>query len=223
VDGAQVHGIQAGPEHAERRSHAGRVTVRHQKIDSTENSALDLRSGASMQALLDDLVDFNRMNLGLGLDVIPTDIDLEETFANELEQLQGAHPNRQIELTVSGDVRGRWDGPRLQQLLRNLVVNAISHGAQDSPVRVALRGAETEVTLEVVNSGPPIEAAVLSQMFEPLRRGGPQRKRYGSGGLGLGLFIVREIAKGHGGEVEVRSDGGETAFAVRLPRERPEV
>lgn len=178
-----------------------------------------IRSGASMQALLDDLVDFNRLNLGLGVNVVPSEIDLAEPVADELEQLQGAYPDRLIELTVSGDVRGRWDGRRLQQLLRNLVVNAIGHGAPDSPVRVALRGAEAEVTLEVMNSGPPIDAAVLSQMFEPLRRGVAQGKRDSRSGLGLGLFIVREIARGHGGEVAVRSDGGETAFVVHLPRE----
>ncbi|HUF49367.1 MAG TPA: sensor histidine kinase [Longimicrobiales bacterium] len=179
-----------------------------------------IRSGASMQALLDDLTDFNRLNLGLGLNVVAADVDLAGPVADELEQLQGAHPNRVIELSVSGDVRGRWDGHRVQQLLRNLVVNAIGHGAPDSPVRVALRGADAEVTLEVMNSGPPIDAAVLSQMFEPLRRGVPQEDKESRGGLGLGLFIVRAIANGHGGEVAVRSDGGEIAFAVRLPRQR---
>lgn len=176
-----------------------------------------IRSGASMQALLDDLMDFNRLNLGLGLNVVPSDVDLAESVANELEQLQGAHPHRRIELTVSGDVRGRWDANRVQQLLRNLVVNAIGHGAPDSPVRVALHGGEAEVTLEVINYGPPIDAVVEREMFNPLRRGDSR------GGLGLGLFIVREIANGHGGDVAVRSDGGETTFAVRLPRERPDV
>lgn len=179
-----------------------------------------IRSGASMRALLDDLVDFNRMNLGLGLNVVPSDIDLAESVGDELEQLQGAHPDRRIELTVSGDVWGRWDGHRLQQLLRNLVVNAIRHGAPDSPVRVALRGTETEVTLDVVNSGPPIDPAALTRMFEPLRRVVTPREKHSPDGLGLGLFIVSQITRGHGGEVAARSEGGETTFTVRLPRQR---
>lgn len=178
-----------------------------------------IRSGASLQALLDELVDFNRVNLGVGLNVVPSDVDLAEPVADELEQIRGAHPGRPIELTVSGDVRGRWDDRRLQQLLRNLVVNAIEHGAEHSPIRVALRGADTEVTLEVWNCGPEIDTAASNDLFEPLSRGAEQGGRGSWDGLGLGLFIVREIARGHGGEVSVRSESGETTFTVRLPRE----
>jgi signal transduction histidine kinase len=179
-----------------------------------------VRSGASMQALLDDLVDFNRTELGLGLKVVPSDVDLAAVVADELEQTRGAHPDRRIELAVTGDVRGRWDGLRLQQVLRNLVSNAIKYGAPDTPVRVAVRGGEADVRLEVTNTGPAIEPAALGQIFEPLKRVAARGGRDDRGGLGLGLFIVREVARAHGGEVQVRSDGGETAFAVRLPRHR---
>jgi signal transduction histidine kinase len=178
-----------------------------------------IRSGASMHALLDDLVDFNRTKLGLGLKVVPSDIDLASVVADEVEQLRGAHPNRRIELAATGDTRGRWDGARLQQLLRNLVSNAIMYGSPNTPVRVALRGEEAGVRLEVTNSGPTIDPSALSQIFDPLKRGSAQCDSHDArGGLGLGLFIVREIAEAHGGEVEVRSDGGETTLAVRLPR-----
>jgi len=177
-----------------------------------------IRSGASMQALLDDLVDFNRTKLGLGLEISPSDIDLASVVADEVEQLRGAHPNRRIELAATGDTRGRWDGARLQQLLRNLVSNAIKYGSPNSPVRVALRGEEADVRLEVTNSGPPIDPSVLSKIFDPLERGSAPSGGHGTrDGLGLGLFIVREIALAHGGAVEVRSDG-ETTFALRLPR-----
>lgn len=180
-----------------------------------------IRSGASMQALLDDLVDFNRMNLGLGLRIAPLPIDLAEPVSHEIEQLQGAHPDRRIELEVSGDVRGRWDGRRVQQLLRNLVVNAIKHGAEDGPVHVALRGADDEVVLEVVNDGPALDESLLDRVFEPVRRT-MQRGDDADEGLGLGLFIVQEITRAHGGEVALRSEGGKVAFSVRLPREVPE-
>jgi signal transduction histidine kinase len=178
-----------------------------------------IRSGAAMQALLDDLVDFNRTKLGLGLNVEPSDIDLAAVVADELEQLRGAYPNRQIELTVAGDNRGRWDGARLQQLVRNLVSNAIRYGFPDTLIRVMLSGNKAAVRLEVTNSGPTIDASALSKIFEPLKRGSAQGDKHDAqGGLGLGLFIVREIAEAHGGEVEVRSGGGETTFAVCLPR-----
>ena len=178
-----------------------------------------IRSGASMQTLLDDLVDFNRTKLGLGLKVVPSDIDLAAVVTDELEQLRGAHANRRIELAVTGDNRGRWDGARLQQLLRNLVSNATKYGSPGTPVRVTLRGEEAGVRLEVTNSGPTIDPSAVGRIFDPLRRGSPQGDGHDAqGGLGLGLFIVREIAGAHGGEVEVRSDAGATTFAVRLPR-----
>jgi signal transduction histidine kinase len=128
-----------------------------------------IRSGAAMQALLDDLVDFNRTRLGLGIRVVPSDMDLAAAVADELEQLRGAHPDRQIELAATGDNCGRWDGARLQQLLRNLVSNAIRYGPPDTPVRVALRGGEADVRLEVTNRGPTIEPSDLSQIFDPLK------------------------------------------------------
>jgi signal transduction histidine kinase len=183
-------------------------------------SARLIRSGKSMQALLDDLADFNRTNLGLGIKVVPSDVDLTVPVAAELEQLRGAHPHRRIDLAVTGDCRGQWDGVRLQQSVRNLVSNAIKYGAPDTPIRVALRGEEADILLEVTNSGPPIAPSALRELFDPLKRGVARVDRDDRDSLGLGLFIVREIARAHGGEAEVRSDGGETTFAVRLPRHK---
>lgn len=177
-----------------------------------------IRSGDSIHALLDDLVDFNRTKLGLGIKIVPSDIDLALPVANEVEQLRGAHPHRRIELTVTGDCRGQWDGLRSQQLLRNLVSNAIKYGAPGTPVRVALHGKEAEIRLDVTNSGPPIDPSVSSEIFDPLKRAVAPGDRADRSSIGLGLFIVREIARAHRGEVEVRCDGGEITFSVRMPR-----
>ena len=172
-----------------------------------------------MKALLDDLIDFNRITLGLGIKIDVAEGDLATLLKDELEQLRAAHPSRQIELEIRGDTRGLWDGVRLQQLVRNLVVNAIRYGAADTPIQVVLTGDAANVTIEVKNSGPAIEKELLKQIFDPLKRGLGQSNSNDSGaGLGLGLYIVREIARAHGGEVTVRSDNGETVFTVRLPR-----
>ncbi|EIM99204.1 sensor histidine kinase [Paraburkholderia hospita] len=177
-----------------------------------------IRTGARMQALLDDLCDFNRTELGLGISIVPADVDLAMVFTDETDQLRAAHPDRQIVLEAPLSLRGVWDGPRLQQLLGNLVVNAIRYGAHDMPVRVVMTGDGTEVRFEVRNSGAAIEPALLQRLFDPLQRG-PDAAAPNGANLGLGLYIAREIAVAHGGTIDVRSDEQETVFTVRLPRQ----
>lgn len=178
-----------------------------------------IRSGARMQALLDDLCDFNRTRLGLGINVIPKRVNLTDVLAEEVDELRAIHPDRQIELHVTGDSQGVWDGQRLQQLLGNLVLNALKYGAQDSPVRVRVTCEATQVRIDVLNRGPAIERATLARIFDPLMRGEEQRSRdEREGSLGLGLYIASEIAKAHNGAIEARSDETETSFSVSLPR-----
>lgn len=178
-----------------------------------------IRSGARMQALLDDLCDFNRTRLGLGINVIPKRVNLANVLAEELEELRAIHPDRQIELHVTGDSQGVWDGQRLQQLLGNLVLNALKYGAQDTPVRVMVTCDVTHVRIDVSNRGPAIEQATLARIFDPLMRGDEQQSKDDRArNLGLGLYIASEIAKAHNGAIEARSDGTETSFSVSLPR-----
>lgn len=180
------------------------------------------RSGASMKTLLDDLVDFSRTQLGLGINISRTDVNLADLFADELEQFRGAHPDRQLELTVSGATRGFWDGTRVQQLLRNLVSNALKYGVPGGPVHISLLGRTSDVLVEVRNSGTTAEGLVLDQMFDPLTRGPVQENdNSADAGLGLGLYIVRQVALAHGGEATARAETGETVFSVRLPRREP--
>lgn len=196
-------------------AHLGQLNAGEEVSEAAE---VLIKSGESMQALLDDLTDFNRTRLGLGMKVEPKELDLSAAVQEELKRLRAAYPQRTIEFSESGVIRGRWDSLRLQQVIRNLVSNAVKYGDGCSPVRVAVRGEDAEVRLEVRNAGR-IKEAELRQLFNPLRRGqfGP-RKREAGEGLGLGLFIVSEIVKAHGGEVQARSEGGETTFEVSLPR-----
>jgi signal transduction histidine kinase len=178
-----------------------------------------IHSGARMQALLDDMLDFNRTKLGLGINISPAKVDLADLFADELNLVRAAHPDHQIDLVMAADSNGVWDGRRLQQLLGNLVLNAIKYGTPDTPIKVVVTAAENEVRFEVRNNGVAIEQDTLERIFDPLRRGPDQENKYDSdGNLGLGLYIVREVAKAHGGDVEARSDEAGTVFTVRLPR-----
>jgi signal transduction histidine kinase len=180
-----------------------------------------IRSGARMQALLEDLCDFNRTKLGLGINIAPTHVDLTDVFGDEMDQLRTIHADRQLDLQILGESEGVWDGPRLQQLLGNLVLNAVKYGEPGTPVRVTVTGGETDVRVAVANTGAAIGPLDMEQIFEPLKRGAGHVDGYEEDShLGLGLYIAREIAKAHGGEIEVRSEDGETAFTLRLPRGR---
>ncbi len=137
----------------------------------SEAAARLIRSGASMNALLNDLCDFNRTQLGLGINIDPNPVDLANVVADVVDQVRAAHPDRRIDLEVKGNMLGFWDGSRLQQLLSNLVLNAVRYGAPDKPVRVVVTGHDTEVRIEVINSGAAIDGQTLARIFDPLTRG----------------------------------------------------
>jgi signal transduction histidine kinase len=177
------------------------------------------RSGARIKHLLDDLLDYNRATLGKGIPIVIADIDLAEVCAVEIDGLQTAHPDRVISFNGNGNLRGLWDGARIQQVLSNLLKNALDYGARDSAIEVRATGLEQQVLLTVSNQGSPIPPATLTNIFEPLRRGSSGHDRPETDtNLGLGLFIAQQIARSHGGTIDVTSDERETAFTVHLPR-----
>jgi PAS domain S-box-containing protein len=145
-------------------------------------------------------------------------IDLREVCSQAIGEAALLHPGRAVELVVEGDdPSGSWDADRMARLVGNLVNNAFQHGAADRPVRVTLRAAADEVAIEVRNAGPPIPPALLPHIFDPFRRATDR-----TGGLGLGLYISRQIAEAHGGRIGVRSNADETVLAVTLPRRAPD-
>jgi signal transduction histidine kinase len=176
-------------------------------------------SAVRIKTLLDDLLDFNRASLGLGISVRPEKVDVETLVGEELSRLRGAHPHRRIALTPSGDLHGTYDGLRLQQVVDNLVSNALKYGKATGAVQVVLHGNDSGIHLDVVNEGITADAVTLNGLFEPLKRG-PQHaaKPEADGSVGLGLYISREIAKAHGGSIEARTTAQNTVFSVRLPR-----
>ena len=163
--------------------------------------------------MIDDLLDFARTRLGGGFPIHPRRIDLRELCEHTVEELEFAYAGRTVRLETEGDLWGNWDADRIEQVISNLVGNALQHSSDDAEVRMTLRGEAEVVVLQTHNGGPPIPADVLPHVFEPGRRGAR------SGGLGLGLYIVQQIVLAHGGSIEARSvpDDG-TTFTVVLPR-----
>ena len=119
---------------------------------------------------------------------------------------------------MTGELRGSWDPGRIQQVLSNLLQNALTYGDGSAPVILQVQGAEREICVLVKNQGATIPAEALPMLFDPLSRGPMPDLAGENNHLGLGLFIAREIVKAHRGEIHVRSEGGETVFTVQLPR-----
>lgn len=175
------------------------------------------RSGERMARMISELLDFTRGRLGGGIPIERVPGDVRSVMRQAVEELEAAWPERSLTLNVGpGRYDGAWDAERLLQVVSNLGGNALQYSPPDSPVRFTLTDAEALVVLEVQNGGEPIPPDLLPHLFDPFRRGGGGNTH---GGLGLGLYIVEQVVKGHGGRIEVRSRASEgTVFRVLLPR-----
>lgn len=177
------------------------------------------RSGKRMNELLDELLDFNRATLNLGFSLNSTHCDLAAACLDEVELRRVAHPDHRIGWTSSGSAVGVWDASRVRQALGNFIANAAKHGDRHSPIEVELRGTADEVCIAVSNRGAAISPDVIDAIFDPLRSAADSAADDKTH-MGLGLFVVREIAKAHGGRVAVDSSPSQTRFSLHLPRSR---
>ena len=170
------------------------------------------RTVKRMGSMIRDLLDYTRTSVG-EFPHNPEPTDLEQVCDAAIDELRASHPERSITCEVAGNVTGTWDPGRLQQVISNLVGNALTHGT--GAVSVRIEGDGHDVVLSVHNDGEPIPPDVLPVLFEPFRRGDKSPN-----GLGLGLYIVREVIRRHGGSIDVRSsrDAG-TTFVSRWPRQ----
>jgi signal transduction histidine kinase len=181
------------------------------------NMAARIRASARrMSALIDDVLDFARARLGggIGVDIQPV-ADIESALSNVVTELQDGKPDRRIQLDAAIDSPVECDASRTQQVLSNLISNALTHGSPESPVRVSVVTSDTDLIMRVWNDGTPIPAESMAKIFEPFWR---QSSDAGRGGLGLGLHICSQIVRAHGGQLTVTSSATEgTEFTVRLP------
>ena len=166
-----------------------------------------------MSSLIEDVTDLARSRLGGKIVLAPSRESLEPLLRQVVEEMRAMYPERVIEAEFSITKPVLADHHRIARLLSNLLGNALTYSPADSPVRVR---AQTygSFSLSVANSGPAIPPAMLDRLFVPFVRGhdagNPQ-------GLGLGLFIVSEIASAHGGTIDVTSTDGDTRFTFQMP------
>ncbi|QDE65809.1 hybrid sensor histidine kinase/response regulator [Myxococcus xanthus] len=188
-----------------------------------ERQAQRIRSSADRATrMIRDLLDFTRARQGTGLPVYPQPMDLHEVVRTVLDEVHAGWPDRRLETECTGSGAGTWDPDRLAQLIGNLVGNALQYSPPGTPVRVASRGDDDGVVLEVHNLGPAIPLERQPRIFEPLERATVRPEDQGRRSIGLGLYIVRSIVLAHGGTVEAHSqEETGTTFTVRLPRHAP--
>jgi len=168
-----------------------------------------------MERMIHELLDFTRARLSGGLPVRAEPALLDALVQRVVEERRQAHPGRPFQVDSRGDVRGLWDAARLAQLADALLGTVLQHTPEEAPVVVRLSGAVGGVSLSVHSDALVVPVEEHASLFEPFRRGRPAC----SEGLGLGLFLARQVAQAHGGRLTVESSQGATRFVVWLPRE----
>jgi PAS domain S-box-containing protein len=184
---------------------------------STKPVSRIISSGQRMTRMIDQLLDVTRARSGGGIHVDACEANLGDLCAQAIGELELAFPQWTLKRESVGDLDGRWDPDRVLQIVSNLLSNAGQHGRPEDVVTVRLDGRDAETVVFDVHNGGSIPASLMPSLFDPFR--GTRSRRDSSRGLGLGLFIVKEITEAHGGTVEVSSSEAEgTRFVVRLPR-----
>jgi len=171
-------------------------------------------------ALVDNLLDLARGRLGGGLPVgRDADAPLTPVIEQVVAEVRRIDPDRQVEARIAVEEPVYCDRGRIAQLATNLLSNALTHGAADVPIRLEAVTEGSDFILSVSNGGAPIPDDVRERLFQPFFRGATRASR---NGLGLGLYIASEIAKAHGGTLDVRSTAEETRFTFRMDKRPPD-
>lgn len=173
------------------------------------------------ERMIHDLLDFSQARAGGGIPIHLRSVDLHELVCRTVDEIALSHPEAQVRLVQEGDGTGEFDSDRMTQAISNLLGNAVSHGAEGVPIDLVTRAEAEKLTIEIGNTNKhgPIPEELLPVLFDPFRRG-VARAISRSRSIGLGLYIVDQIVKGHRGRVSVASsaDSDSTSFLVELPR-----
>jgi signal transduction histidine kinase len=185
--------------------------------------AINIKRGARhMAVMVSDLLELVRSRLGKSLPIEPKPMDLADAAHAAIAEACAGNPECDPIVRVVGDTRGVWDAGRLDQLLQNLIGNALQHGLNKRDVTVTVTGEPDSVRLTVHNFGVPIPDDAIPTLFDPLVRSASEDLGQPTTSLGLGLFIVKEVVDAHGGTIDVSSNQTDgTLFTVVLPRNTP--
>jgi phosphoserine phosphatase RsbU/P len=194
---------------------AGTRMIQRSKLDDKAEVILLMmqKTVMRMSGLVDNVLDFARGRLGGGISLMLSSQPLEPTLQQVVDELQSTHPEHIIKTDFAMTKPVQADPARIGQLFSNLLGNALTYGAPGEPVSVIAK-TEEQFELAVCNAGDPISADAMERLFSPFSRG---EVRPSQQGLGLGLYIASEIAKAHGGTIDVASTSELTCFTLRMP------
>lgn len=164
--------------------------------------------------LIRDLLDYTKAEVEGKLPVAAAPMRLDELAKDVVDEVQAVHPERTITLEDGVPIPGTWDRDRLAQVLHNLIDNALKHSKPDAAVVIRCLPDGRDAVVDVENEGEPIPDEELRRLFEPFVRGGGAVEKEG---VGLGLYISRELVHAHGGSIEVSCPTGRVRFRIRLP------
>jgi phosphoserine phosphatase RsbU/P len=193
------------------------VLLERSGLSATQRLVVDrvARAVTRVQHLIGDLLDFTQAKLGRGLEVAPAEVDLHQSLADSIADLQVAFAGREIRFVRGAGGTCTADVHRIVQAVGNLVSNAVAHGAADRPITVTTASTPEAFTVSVHNHGAVIPSQQIPSLFQPMVRGPEARAE---GGVGLGLFIVREIVERHRGSIQVESTADQgTTFTIVIP------
>ncbi len=183
------------------------------------------RGAAKMGAMIRDLLEYTRTRLGRAIPISPQAASMKEICALAVDEIRAVHPERVFKLEASGELQGQFDSDRMQQVLSNLLNNAVQHGTASQPITLSAQGEPEKITVRVKNYGRRIPADQLHVIFNPLVQSPPEQAHEDSDtstSLGLGLYIAHEIVAMHGGTMMAESSEEHgTVFSAHLPRARP--
>lgn len=200
-----------------------RVLCMRGNIDADTVKRLErvIASGVRMQRMIEQLLDVTRARLagGIPIELSPTAVPLAPLVTKIVDEIRAAHPSAKIELLVDGGCAARVDTDRFEQVVSNLIDNAVAHGDVTRPILVVLSCRKGEVTLSIENHGAPIPREFIPLLFNPFAR--VEKPAGRSAGLGLGLYISERIMDAHGGKLSVDSSAElGTRFVITLPADR---
>jgi signal transduction histidine kinase len=172
-------------------------------------------SSYRMKGLIENIMDFASGRLGGGIVLDRNDNEpIEKILEQVIAEMNVIWPDRIINTQFDIAEPVSSDGRRMAQLFSNVLGNALTYGTEDRPVRVKAGCNKGEFVLSVSNSGKKIPDTAMEHLFQPFSRGEVEP---GQQGLGLGLYIASEIARAHGGTLNVKSTDNETCFTLRMP------